>query len=95
MERKEMWKTNWLKDTSEGGRVIDPPASFSFIFVLSNNIYVQFLQQMTFEKMSIQYMNWDSNTWSLEHESPPITTKPGIPAKLYSSACWADLNLPR
>ena len=31
--------------------------------------------------MSIQC--WDSNPRPLEHESPPITTRPGLPPKLF------------
>ena len=26
---------------------------------------------------------WDSNPQPLEHESPPITTRPGLPPKIY------------
>ena len=45
---------------------------------------------------------WDSNSWSLEHESPPITTRPGLPPftsnlshkpKLVSHFHYAEVHL--
>ena len=29
--------------------------------------------------MNVNIRWWDSNSWPLEHESPPITTRPGLP----------------
>ena len=37
----------------------------------------QFLQQINEKKCP-----WDSNQWPSEHESPPITTRPGLPPNL-------------
>ena len=40
---------------------------------------VQFLQQINVKKCSSSIQCWDSNPLPLEHESPPITTRPGLP----------------
>ena len=49
------------------------PASFSFIFVFSNTN----LTTNTYLKKCPWC--WDSNSQPLELESPPITTRPGLP----------------
>ena len=54
------------------------PASFSFIFGLFKQT-IQFLQQINVKKCpsSVQYR--DLNPQPLGCESPPITTRPGLP----------------
>ena len=54
------------------------PASFSFIFVFSNTHYNLFIQQMNVKKCPSSLRCQDSNSRPLEHESPPITTRPGL-----------------
>ena len=34
-----------------------------------------------YEKCQSSLWHWDSNSQPLEHESPPLTTKPGLPPK--------------
>ena len=52
------------------------PASSSFIFVFSNTHY-KFYNKYVCEKCPSNIWCWDSNSWPLEHESPPITTRQG------------------
>ena len=56
------------------------PASFSFIFVLSNKHY-KFYNKHVCEKCPSSIQCQDSNSQPLEHEPPPITTRPGLPAQ--------------
>ena len=55
-------------------------ASFLFIFGLFKQT-IQLLQQINVKKNKCPYSIWHrySNSWSFEHESSPITTKPGLP----------------
>ena len=55
------------------------PASFSIIFGRFKQT-IQFYNKSMW-KMSCPSRIWcrDSNPWPLEHESPPITTRPGLP----------------
>ena len=53
------------------------PASYSFIFVFSN-AHNKLYNKKVSEKMSSIIWCWDSNSWPLEHESPPIITRPGL-----------------
>ena len=59
-------------------RNVPTPASFEFIFVFSNTL--QIIQQITYVKKCPSSI-WcqDSNSRPLEHDSPPITTRPGLP----------------
>ena len=43
---------------------------------------IQFFQQINLKKCLSSIQCWDSNPQPLEHESPPITTSPGIPPKI-------------
>ena len=59
-------------------------ASFSFIFSLKRKT-IEFLQQtlIFFTKINVKKYQaslwcWDSNPGALEHESPPLTTRPGL-----------------
>ena len=54
------------------------PASFSFIFGLFKQT-LKFLQQIYVKKCPSSIWCQDSNPRPLEHESLPITTRPGIP----------------
>ena len=58
------------------------PASFLFIFALFKQT-IQFFTTNQCEKMSCpsSIRRKDSNPWPLERESPPITTRPGLPPK--------------
>ena len=53
------------------------PASFSFIFVFSNNYVLQFLQQINVKKCPSSIRRQDSNSQPSDYESPPLTTRPG------------------
>ena len=56
------------------------PGLFSFIFGLFKQTLKQFYNKSIW-KMSIPSSIWcrDSNPRALDHESPPITTRPGLP----------------
>ena len=51
--------------------------SFSFIFVFSNKLTLQYLQQMNVKKCPSSMQCGDLNSPPSEHESPYITTRPG------------------
>jgi len=55
------------------------PVSFSFIFGLFQTNINKILQQINVKKCPSGIQHWDSNPRPLEHESPPITTRPGLP----------------
>ena len=53
------------------------PCLFLFIFGLFKQT-LQFLQQIYVKKCPSSKPCWDSNPEPSEHESPPITTRPGL-----------------
>ena len=59
-------------------------ASFSFIFGIFKQT-IQFFTTNQCEKMSCpsSIRHWDSNPRPSERESPPITTRPGLPPYLW------------
>ena len=55
------------------------PGLFLFIYGLFKQT-IKFLQQMNVKKSCPSSIwHWDSNPQPLEHESSPITTRPGLP----------------
>ena len=57
------------------------PASFSFISSFKTN-FTNFTTDRYVKKCTSSIWCWDSNSWPLEHVSPPITTRPGLPPSL-------------
>ena len=55
------------------------PASFLFIFGLFQTNINTILQQINVKKCPSSIRHRDSNPRPLERESPPITTRPGLP----------------
>ena len=55
------------------------PASFSFIFGLFKQTLLQFLQQIKCEKCPSSIQCRDSNSQPTDYQSPPLTTRPGLP----------------
>ena len=55
------------------------PTSFSFIFGLFKQNHYNFLQQINVKKCPSSIRRWDSNPQPFEHDSSPITTRPGLP----------------
>ena len=55
------------------------PASFSFIFCIFQTNINTILQQINVKKSPSSIWHWDSNPRPSERESPPITTRPGLP----------------
>ena len=55
-----------------------PQPLFRFIFGLFKQTSLQFLQQLYAKKCPSSIQCWDSNPQSLERESIPITTRPGL-----------------
>ena len=51
---------------------------FRLFSVFSNKQTVQFLQQIYVKKCPSSIRCWDLNPRPLEHESSPITTRPGL-----------------
>ena len=68
------------------------PSLFSIYFCLYKHT-LKILQKYECEKISLQ--NMDSNSQSLEHESPPITTRPRLPPRncfiCCSSFSWRQI----
>ena len=54
------------------------PASFSFIFVFFKQT-LQFFQQINVKKCPSSIRRQDSNSQPSDYESPPLTTRPGLP----------------
>ena len=54
--------------------------SFSFIIVLFKQT-LQFLQQINVKKCSSSIWHQDSNSQPSDCESPPLTTRPGLPPR--------------
>ena len=54
------------------------PGLFLYLF-LSFQTTLQILQHINEKKCPSSILCWDSNSQPLEHESPPITTRPGLP----------------
>ena len=52
-------------------------ASFCLFSSFQTNISIFITKKCEKSPSSIWW--WDSNPWPLEHESPPITTRPGLP----------------
>ena len=53
---------------------------------------LQFLHQINVKNVHPVCRCWDSNSWPWEHESPPITTRPGLLPQNYSKTyplCYA------
>ena len=58
-----------------------PRPLFRLFSVFSNKHY-KFLQQIYVKRCPYSIWCWDSNPRPLERESPPITTKPGLPPQI-------------
>ena len=57
------------------------PFPASFCLFSSFQTHITILTANKCEKYPSSIRCWDSNPWPLEHESPPITTRPGHPPK--------------
>ena len=68
------WAILWIPFLKNG----PTPASFLFIFYFSNKHY-NFFTNFFVKKCKNNIPCRDSNPWPLGHESPPITTRPGLP----------------
>ena len=62
-----------------------------FIFGLFKQTSLQSLQQLYVNKCPSSILYWDSNSWPSEHESPPITTWPGLPPEIFRSLFMAQV----
>ena len=54
---------------------------------------LQFLQQINVKKCPSSIRFRDSNSQPMEHESPPITTRPGLPPKNSILLLWLTISL--
>ena len=61
------------------------PTPASFHLFSSFQTTLQILQQLNVKKCPSSIRCWDSNSRPLEHESPPITTRPGLPPETFFS----------
>ena len=71
----------WLDDVDAGGGTVFADGEVVKVTTIHSTITI-FTTKIC-EKMSIQYSSiWcrDSNSRPLEHEPPPITTRPGLPS---------------
>ena len=60
-----------------------------FHLFLSFQTTLQILQQINVKKCPSSIRCWDSNSRPLEHESPPITTRPGLPPHNRIISSWS------
>ena len=58
--------------------------------VFFNQTSIQFLQQINVKKCPSSKQCWDSDSQPSDHESPPITTKPGLTPNLVSKRLWRE-----
>ena len=63
------------------------PASFSFILGLSQTNITNFYNKYMWKKYPSSIRCWDSNPRPSEPESPPITTRPGLPLLAFQVSC--------
>ena len=61
---------------------------FPLFTVFSSKQTVQFLQQINVKKCTSCIWGWDSNPRPLEHESSPITTRPGQQPETHLWRCY-------
>ena len=59
-----------------------------FHLFLSFQTTLQILQQINVKKCPSSIRCWDSNSRPLEHEFPPITTRPGLPRHNSIISSW-------
>ena len=59
----------------------------SFIFDLFQANIITIFTSIS-EKCPSRIQCWDSNPWPSEHESPPITTRPGLPRDKLRDKFW-------
>ena len=64
------------------------PGLFYIYFRLFKHT-LHFLQQIKVKKCPSRIQCRDSNSWPLEHESPPITTRPGFTVFFFFFLKWA------
>ena len=69
------------------------PASSSFIFCLFKQT-IHFLQRNKCEKCPSSIWSWDSIPQPLEHESSPITTRPGLMVEI-GTKCMVTILMRR
>ena len=89
LKRCSRWNSNpWLNPWSEGQihnvfpvfkryliRILSHPRP---LFNLFSSFQTNILQQLNLKKCPFGMQSRDSNPQHLEHESPPITTRPGL-----------------
>ena len=78
-----------MKPTREVANLIlfkngPPQPLLSFIFGLFKQTSLQFLQQIYMKKCQSSIRCWDSNPQPSMHESPTMTTRPGLPPTVVS-----------
>ena len=80
-ENTEQWKCLSFNDQPYGAvlKMGLPRPLLSFIFGLFKQTSLKLFQQIYVKKCPSSIRCWDSNLQPLEHESPPITTRPGLP----------------
>ena len=69
------------------------PASFIIYFRSFQTNSTTILQQIPCEKCPFSIQCQDLNPWLLEHESPPITTRPGLPPIKFDIFATIDVEL--
>ena len=65
-------------------KILANPGPCFIYFRLFKQTSLQYLQQINVKKCPSRIWCWDSNSLPLEHESLPITTRPGLPPTLNS-----------
>ena len=68
------------------------PASFHLFSVFFKKT-IQFLLQINVKKCPSSIRWWDSNSQPFEHESPSITTRPGLKAMVKNCFNWSQESI--
>ena len=63
---------------------------FRLFSVFSNKQYNFYNKSMWKMPCSSSIRRWDLNPWPLECESPPITTRPGLPPSIHFLCYWKN-----
>ena len=78
----------WVSRTCFFFKMVLPGLFFIYVCLFKHTL--QFLLQIIVKKCPSSIQCRDSNSRPLEQESPPITTRPGLPPA--SRTCWCSLR---
>ena len=75
--RRPIWSL-WWRHCMSNNFLMGHTRPLFRLFLVSFKQTIQILQQIIVKKCPFSIWCWDSNSQPLEHETPPITTRPGL-----------------